>query len=48
MVGEQLYGFKKIQGMLEMLQSPVMKTLSAQTDARDELRLKRLKAHPRG
>jgi MoaA/NifB/PqqE/SkfB family radical SAM enzyme len=28
MVGEQLYGFQKIGGMLEMLKSPVMKTLS--------------------
>lgn len=28
MVGQQLYGFQKIGGMLEMLKSPVMKTLS--------------------
>ncbi|MBN1616563.1 MAG: radical SAM protein [Spirochaetales bacterium] len=28
MVGEQLYGFKKVGAMLEMLKSPIMKTLS--------------------
>ena len=28
MVGQQLYGFQKISGMMEMLKSPVMKTLS--------------------
>lgn len=28
MVGTQLYGFQKISGMMEMLKSPVMKTLS--------------------
>lgn len=28
MVGEQLYGFKKIGALLEMMKSPVMKTLS--------------------
>src|SRR5574344_1990801 len=28
MVGQQLFGFKKISGMMEMLKSPVMKTLS--------------------
>ncbi len=28
MVGEQLYGFKKIGAMLEMMKSPVMKTLT--------------------
>ena len=28
MVGEQLYGFQKISGMMEMMKSPVMKSLS--------------------
>ena len=28
MVGEQLFGFQKVKGMMEMLKSPVMKTLS--------------------
>src|SRR5574344_1160889 len=28
MVGQQLYGFQKISGMMEMMKSPVMKSLS--------------------